>query len=59
MAKISDLKTNYAPSSESNSKNKNTLYKDQIIRSQNEEMLFSREENKNKNSIVKTLLEKS
>ena len=58
MAKICDVKTNYAPDSESNSKNKNTLHKDQLIRSQNEEKLFLREENKNKNLIIKQTIRK-
>ena len=57
MAEICDLKTNYAPSSESNSKKGNTLHKDQLIRNQNEEILFLWEENKNKNLIINTLLE--
>ena len=57
MTKICYLTTNYAPDSESNSKKRNTLYKDQLIRSQDEEILFPREENKNKNLIIKTLLE--
>ena len=50
-------KKNYAPNSESSSKNGNALYKDQLIRSQNEEILFLREENKKKTLIMKTLLE--
>ena len=58
MAKICDLKTNYAPDSESNSTNKNTFHKDQLTRSQNEEILFLREENKNKNLIIKKTLRK-
>ena len=57
MAEICDLKTNYAPNSESNPKKGNTLHKDQLICSQNEKILFLREENKNKNLIIKTLLE--
>ena len=57
MAEICDLKTNYAPNSESNPKKGNTLHKDQLIYSQNEKILFLREENKNKNLIIKTLLE--
>ena len=56
MVKICDLKTNYAPDSESNSKKQNTLHKDQLIYNQNEEILFLREENKI-NLIIKTLLE--
>ena len=57
MAEICDLKTNYAPNSELNSEKGNTLHKDQLIRSQNEEILFLGEENKNKNVFIKTLLE--
>ena len=57
MVKICDLKTNYAPDSESNSKKQNTLHKDQLIYNQNEEILFLRQENKNKNLIIKTLFE--
>ena len=46
MSEICGLKTNYAPNSESNSINGNALHEDQLIRSQNEEILFLREENK-------------
>ena len=56
MAKICDLKTNDASNLESNSKNGNTFHTDNITRNQNEEILCLREENKNKNSIKKTLL---
>ena len=57
MVKISDLKTNYTRNSESNSKNENSLCKDQIIHSQKEEILFSREVKNNKNLIIKPPLE--
>ena len=39
-----------------NSKNENTLHKDNLIRNQNEKILFLREESKNKSLIMKTLL---
>ena len=57
MTQICVLKTNCAPNSESNSKNANALHKDPLIHSQNEEILFQREENKNKNLIIKALLQ--
>ena len=49
MTDICDLKINYAPNSESNSKNGNTLHKDNLIRSQNEKYYF--EEKKTKREI--------
>lgn len=48
MAKILNLKTDYVPNSETNSKNGNTLNKDNLKRNQNAETLFLREGNKTK-----------